>query len=139
MNDEEREIGISEKAYERLTFARREGESYSDVIIRLSSATLEGLQRRGEKDIVTSEGRKLTLAIEQEKCLGAISCVIMAPSVFALDASQLGISRKHDEPLGMRDVQEGEIDMETLVLAAESCPYKAIRVKYSVTGAQILP
>ncbi len=139
MSNEERQIPISEKAYERLTFARRDEETYSDVIIRLSSSTLEALQRRGEKEIVTSEGRKLTLSIEQGKCLGAMSCVALAPSLFAIDASQLGVSRKHDEPLGMRDVLEGEIDAETLVLAAESCPYKAIRISDAETGAGIVP
>jgi ferredoxin/predicted CopG family antitoxin len=139
MSGEERRIPISEKAYERLTFARRDEESFSDVIIRLSSSTLEALQRRGEKEIVTSEGRKLTVSIDQGVCLGAMSCVALAPSLFAIDVTQLGVLRKHDEPLGMKDVLEGEIDSESLVLAAESCPYKAIRIKDTESGAGIVP
>jgi ferredoxin/predicted CopG family antitoxin len=139
MSSEDKQVPINEKAYERLTFARREDETYSDVIIRLSNSTLQALQRRGEKEIVTTEGRKLTVSIEQGKCLGAESCVALAPSLFAIDVSQLGVSRKYDEPLGMKEVLEGEIDAESLVMAAESCPYKAIRIKDTETGAGIVP
>lgn len=137
MSEDETYVQVTKKAYDRLTRAKREGESYSDVIIRLSSATLDALQRRGEKEIVTSDGRRLTLSIQQDKCLGAMSCVAVAPSVFAIDTSQLGLGRKHDEPLGMRDIEEGEIDSETLLRAAESCPYGAICVKDMKTGEDI--
>jgi ferredoxin/predicted CopG family antitoxin len=136
---EERNIPINEKAYERLTWARKEKESYSDVIIRLTSTTLEGLQRRGEKEIVTSEDRKLSVSVEQGKCLGAMSCVALAPDVFAIDISQLGLSRARDEPLGMRDVMEGEVAGETIIRAAQSCPYQAISVKDATTGEEIVP
>ncbi len=107
---EEKSVPVSQKAYERLTWAKREGENYSDVIIRLTSTTLEGLQRRGEKEIVTLDGKRLSLSVDQGKCLGAMSCVALAPEVFALDVSQLGLTRRRDEPLGMRDVMEGEVD-----------------------------
>lgn len=73
MPDEEMEIRINGKAFDRLSKARKEGETFSDVIIRLSAATLEGLQRRGELEVVTSDGKKLILAVEQDKCLGAIA------------------------------------------------------------------
>jgi predicted CopG family antitoxin len=136
---EERAIPVNLRAYEKLTKAKKEGESYSDVIIRLTSTTLEGLQRRGEMEIVTTEGKKLKVRIEQGKCLGAMSCVALAPKVFALDISQLGLSRHGaDEPLGMRDVLEGEVDGDTLVRAAQSCPYKAIYVR-DEEGELILP
>src|SRR5487761_1028645 len=111
-------IAVSDEAYQRLTWAKKEGENYSDVIIRLTSTKLEGLQRRGEKEINTSDKRKLSLSIDQGKCLGAESCVALAPLAFALE-----------EPLGMRDIMDKEVDSETIIRAAYSCPYKAIYVK----------
>ncbi len=136
---EEKSVSVSQKAYDRLTWAKREGENYSDVITRLTSTTLEGLQRRGEKEIVTFDGKRLSVSVDQGKCLGAMSCVGLAPEVFALDVSQLGLTRKHDEPLGMRDVMEGEVDSETIIRAAQSCPYQAIRVRDAATGEEIVP
>jgi len=134
MPEEEIEIRVSGKAFNRLSRARKEGETISDVIIRLSAATLEGLQRRGEKEVVTSDGRKLILSIDQDKCLGAMSCVAMAPSIFSYDVTQEGLWRRRGEPLGMKDTDEGEVDSDTLHLSAQSCPYKAIVLKDAVTG-----
>ena len=139
MSGEERELRINGKAFERLSRAKREGETYSDVIVRLSAATLEGLQRRGEQEVVTSDGLRLTLSIDQDKCLGAMSCVTLAPSVFAYDISQQGQWRKRSEPLGMMDVAEGEVDSDTLTRAAQSCPYQAITVKDAETGEVLFP
>jgi len=136
---EEKSIPVSQRAYDRLAWAKKEGENYSDVIIRLTSTTLEGLQRRGEKEIVTSDDRRLSVSVDQGKCLGAMSCVALAPEVFALDVSQLGLRRKRDEPLGMRDVMKGEVDSETIIRAAQSCPYQAIHVNDAATGEEIVP
>jgi len=138
-SSERRTILINSKAYEKLERAKREGESYSDVIIRLISTTLEGLQRRGEMEIVTSDERKLSVSVEQDKCLGAMSCVVLAPGLFSLDTSQLGFGRRGGEPLGMRDVVEGEVDSDTIIRAAQSCPYQAIRVKDVTIGEEIVP
>lgn len=139
MSGEERELRINKKAFERLSRAKHEGESFSDVIIRLSAATLEGLQRRGEKEVVTSDGLRLILSIDQDKCLGAMSCVTLAPSVFNYDVSEQGRWRKHSEPLGMKDVEEGEVDSDSLSRAAQSCPYQAIIVKDAETGETLFP
>lgn len=139
MDREETAIPITKKALDRLARAKREGEDYSDVIIRLSSTAIESLQRRGEKEIATSDGRRLVMSVQQDKCLGAMSCVAVAPSVFAIDTSQLGLGRRHDEPLAMLDVEEGEVDSETLFRAAESCPYGAICLKDAKTGEIIFP
>lgn len=134
---EEKTISVNEKAFKRLTWAMKENETYSDVIIRLSSTKLEGLQRRGEKEILTSDGRRLILKIEQGRCSGAESCVILAPAVFALDESQLG--RHHNEPLGMRDVMDKEVDSESVIRAAKSCPYEAIYVIDAKSDEQVCP
>ena len=139
MGAEERDVKLNSKAWGILDRAKREGESYSDVILRLSTTTLEGLQRRGEQQVVTSDGRKLRLIIDQDKCLGAMSCVTMAPSVFAYDDTSKGLWRKQNLPLGMHEVEEGKVETETLRLAAESCPYQAIRIRDADTGEEFFP
>ena len=136
MSDNETEVRINSRAFDRLSRARKEGETLSDVIIRLSEATLEGLQRRGEKVVETLDGRKLILTIDQDKCLGAMSCVAMAPSIFSYDVTQEGMWRKRGEPLGMKD-SDRDVDSDTLHLAAQSCPYKAIALKDAATGEVI--
>lgn len=136
MSEEEvdRTISINGRAYDKLTWARRKDESYSDVIIRLVSTKLDGLQRRGEMTIVTRDNKKLTLSVEQSLCMGAESCVALAPEIFALDSSQL-----NKLPLGMREVMDREVPSEEILSAAQTCPYKAIRIKDSETGEQIFP
>ena len=134
MAEDSTEIRINGKAFDRLSRARRERETLSDVIIRLSTATLEGLQRRGELEVSTSDGRRFAISVNQDKCLGAMSCVTLAPSVFAYDITHKGTWRKQSEPLAMMEPGEGEVDSTALLMAAESCPYKAIVVKDAKTG-----
>lgn len=136
---EEKTIPVSQKALDKLSWARKNDETYSDVIIRLVSTTIQGLQRRGEKEIVTSDNRRLVLSIDQGKCMGAESCVELAPEVFALDTSKLGFGVSDAAPLGMRDVMDREVHSERILTAAQSCPYKAIIVKDAETGEQIFP
>ncbi len=64
-----------------------------------------------------------------------MSCVTLAPAVFAYDTSEKGQWRRHDEPLGMMEVEAGEVDSEAILLAGESCPYTAIQVRDAKTGA----
>lgn len=132
-------IEVSQKAYDRLTWAKKKDEDYSDVIIRLTTTKLDGLQRRGEKEIRTSDNKRLVLKVDQGKCMGAESCVAIAPNVFALDETNLGFGRPDDAPLGIRDVMEGDVDSDTVIEAARSCPYKAIYVKDSDSGEEIFP
>jgi ferredoxin/predicted CopG family antitoxin len=131
---EERTIAINPKAYDKLSWARKKDESFSDVIIRLVSTKLDGLQRRGEKKIVTEDGKRLILSIDQGLCMGAESCVSLAPEIFALDSS-----RVNKDPLAIRDVMEGEVPSERIFAAAETCPYKAIKIKDAETGESIFP
>lgn len=142
MSDQEattgnRTILVNAKAFDKLTWAKRKDEDYSDVILRLVSTKLDGLQRRGEKEIVTSDNRRLILSIEQNLCMGAESCVRLAPEVFALDDTRL---RGRDyEPLAMRDVMDREVPSEKIIAAAQTCPYKSIKVIDAETGEQIFP
>jgi ferredoxin len=135
--DEARSIVVNSRAFEKLTWAKRQDEDYSDVILRLVSTKLDGLQRRGGKEIVTRDNRRLILSIEQNLCMGAESCVRLAPEVFALDQSRL--NRKQYEPLGMREVMDREVASEPIISAAQTCPYKAIKILDAETGEQIFP
>jgi ferredoxin/predicted CopG family antitoxin len=134
---EESTIAINSRAFEKLTWAKRKDENYSDVILRLVSTKLDGLQRRGEKEIVTSDNRRLILSVEQNLCMGAESCVRLAPEIFALDESRL--SGSEGEPLGMREVMDREVPSEKILSAVQTCPYKAIRVVDAESGEQIFP
>ncbi len=128
MESQDNRITLNEMAYTRLKSAMKEGEDFSDVIIRMTETKLAGLQRRGEKEIITSDERKLVVKIEQDNCLAAESCVSLAPTVFALPE---GLAE-------VMDVEDRTVDSETVILAAKSCPYHAIRVKDGTTGEEIV-
>ncbi len=136
---DEIEVSLNRKAYEKLNWAKKKDESFSDVVVRLVSTKLDGLQRRGEKEILTSDEKKLELRIDQSRCMGAESCVALAPEVFALDESSLGTGRRSEEPLAMREVMDKTVASETIIRAAQSCPYKAIFVRDLETGEEIFP
>jgi ferredoxin/predicted CopG family antitoxin len=135
---EERRVTLSERVYQRLTRAMGEGESIDDVIMRLTSTKLFGLQRRGDEEILTSDDKTLSVGVDQDLCMGAESCVAIAPEVFSLDESQLG-RRTSTEPLGMIDVEAGTVESDRIIRAAKSCPYKAIHVRDKKTGDQLAP
>src|SRR5271169_203646 len=125
---EERSITLSERVYQRLTKAMGEGETIDDVIMRLTSTKLFGLQRRGEVEILTSDERSLSVSVDQDLCMGAESCVGIAPEVFSLDEKQLG-RRTSTEPLGMIDVEERTVESDKIIRAGKSCPYQAIHIR----------
>lgn len=133
----EQTVSLSQKAYNILEKAMKKGETISDVIVRLSETKIAGLQRRGEKEINTSDGKRLTVKIDQDKCAGAESCVLMAPHVFALDPRELGGFRRGAQPLGMMAVEEKSVDSDTIIIAAKSCPYRAIYIKDVETGEEL--
>jgi ferredoxin/predicted CopG family antitoxin len=135
---EERRITLSDKVYQRLMRAKQEGESIDDVIMRLSSTKLFGLQRRGEKEILTSDDKTLSVSVDQDLCMGAESCVSLAPEVFSLDENQLG-RRTSTEPLAMIDVEERTVDSDTIIRAGKSCPYRAIRIRDAKTNDSLCP
>jgi ferredoxin/predicted CopG family antitoxin len=132
--EEDLTIKLNPRAHRRLSKAKKGEETFSDVVIRLTATKLAGLQRRGKKEILTLDNKKLMVSIDQSLCFGAESCVALSPSVFDLDVSGLG-----REPLGMLDVVERSVDSETIVTAARSCPYKAIKVVDANTDEELSP
>lgn len=67
------------------------------------------------------------IEIDRDLCIGAASCVAIAPGVFQLDEENKAVV-----------VDQGGADEETILLAAKSCPTKAILV-FDENGEQIYP
>lgn len=71
---------------------------------------------------------KYKVQVINEKCIGAASCVAIAPAVFQLN----------EENIAYIISQDGNDD-ETKLLAAQSCPTAAIVVTNTETGEQVWP
>jgi ferredoxin len=77
-------------------------------------------------DKATAPG-KYKVTVNRPKCIGAASCVAIAPKVFGLDDKQLAFV-----------ISEDELD-DIKLLAAQSCPTAAIIVQDTTTGEQVWP
>lgn len=71
---------------------------------------------------------KYKVEVIRDKCIGAASCVAIAPAVFQLDEQNIAVILS----------QEGNDD-DTKLLAAQSCPTAAIVVTDTSTGQQVWP
>jgi len=83
------------------------------------------------------------LSIDRNLCIGAASCIAICPNVFSLDAENKAVlSKKSGPPTSDRtDVSElsaEHIDDSDLLLAAQSCPTRAIFL-HDETGKQVYP
>lgn len=65
--------------------------------------------------------------VDRDLCIGAASCVAIAPGVFALDGENKAIV-----------INPQGADNETILLAAQSCPTRAI-ILFDEKGNQIYP
>lgn len=72
--------------------------------------------------------RKLTMRIERNLCIGAATCVALAPKAWALDDEAKAI---------ILDTSDQESD-DMLIEAAKGCPVMAIFITDD-TGKQIFP
>ncbi len=70
---------------------------------------------------------KYKVKVIRSKCIGAASCVAIAPKVFVLDGTNLAYV-----------ISEDELD-ETKLLAAQSCPTAAIEIEDIETGEKVWP
>ena len=83
------------------------------------------------------------LMVDRNLCIGAASCIAVAPSVFELDPENKAVLRSKQPPpssdmTARKDLEDQSIDDETLLLAAKSCPTQAIIV-FDEEGSQIYP
>ena len=70
---------------------------------------------------------KYKVTVLRDKCIGAASCVAIAPKVFGLDKDQKAFIIGQDELDDMK------------LLAAQSCPTAAIVITNVETGEQVWP
>ena len=77
---------------------------------------------------ITRKVRKLTMHIDQSMCIGAATCVALAPKAWALDDQAKAY---------ILDTVEAESD-EALLEAAKGCPVMAITVTDD-TGKKLFP
>lgn len=69
-----------------------------------------------------------TVKVVRSLCISAASCVAVSPAVFELDAENKAI------------IKEGALDEEAnILLAAQTCPTKAIVIVETATGKQVWP
>lgn len=83
------------------------------------------------------------IKVDRELCIGAASCVAVAPSVFEIDPENKAVMKRKVPPptsdMTEREELEDQItDDETLILSAKSCPTQAIFL-YDEEGNQIFP
>jgi ferredoxin len=77
---------------------------------------------------ITRKIRKYTMHIDQDLCIGAATCVAIAPKAWALNDNAKAI---------ILDTVEEETD-EALLEAAKGCPVLAIIIT-DETGKQVFP
>lgn len=93
---------------------------------------------------MNTEKKKIgKLMIDRNLCIGAASCIAVAPSAFELDPDNKAVLRRKAAPptseaTARKDLEDTLIDDEMLLLAATSCPTQAIFV-YDEEGKQIYP
>ncbi len=68
------------------------------------------------------------VSIDRKKCIGAATCVVVAPKGFELDEEEIAVVLDSAK----------ELDDDTLIMAAQSCPTQSI-ILYDEQGKQIFP
>lgn len=74
--------------------------------------------------------RVAKIVIDRDLCIGAASCVTIAPGVFRMDDAHKAVL--------IPDAASAWADFDTVYLAAQSCPTKAIFL-YDADGNQLYP
>jgi ferredoxin len=80
-----------------------------------------------DEKIRTKPGTLRRIVVDRTKCIGARSCVAVAPGVFQMDDQNLAYLVDPDSE-----------DEDTIMLAAQSCPVLAVII-YDENGKQIFP
>ena len=87
----------------------------------------ENNEAPGQAEGDLQQPRIAKIVVDRDLCIGAASCVAIAPGVFALDDENKAYV-----------VNDKGADDETILLAAQSCPTRAILL-YDKDGNQIYP
>lgn len=85
---------------------------------------------------------KLRIVVDPDLCIGAASCVTIAPDVFVLNvenkAEVLDHGQAPDGPAYERTIEATEQELEQIIEGAKSCPTLAIAV-FDEQGTQLYP
>ena len=85
---------------------------------------------------------KLKIKVDPDLCIGAASCVTIAPETFQMNDENKAYVLDHGtEPTERtyeRDIEVTEEEKENMILAAQSCPTLAIFI-YDEAGTQLYP
>lgn len=76
---------------------------------------------------IKAGGKIRRIVVDRVKCIGATSCVAVAPGVFQMDDENLAYV-----------TDPNSTDEETIKMAAEACPVLAVLL-YDEDGKQIFP
>lgn len=80
--------------------------------------------------------RKVGIRVDWNSCMGAASCVELAPKVFRLDWEK---KKSIFDPAPLVLLDKKGADPERIFYAAQSCPYRAIILEDEETGERIYP
>lgn len=85
---------------------------------------------------------KLLIKVDPDLCIGAASCVTIAPETFQLNDENKAVVFDHGaEPTPRtyeRTIEVNENEKENILLAAQSCPTLAIFI-FDEKGKQLFP
>ena len=70
---------------------------------------------------------KYKIKVVRSLCIGAASCIAISPNIFKLDGENKAV------------ILEGQDTPENILMAAQSCPTKAIIVFDTETNTQVWP
>jgi len=71
---------------------------------------------------------KYQIKVLRDVCIGAATCVAISPKIFALDNENKAVY-----------VEGGEDTLENILMAAQSCPVRAVVIVDTETGQQVWP
>lgn len=85
---------------------------------------------------------KIKIKVDPDLCIGAASCVTIAPATFQLNNENKAVVLDHGEEQGgrvyERIVEVTEEEKAMILLGAQSCPTLAVSI-FDELGAQIFP
>ncbi len=85
---------------------------------------------------VVVDGKKVGIRVDWNSCMGAASCVELAPKVFRLDWEK---KKSVFDPAPLEILDENGDVPEKIFVAAQTCPYRAILLEDKETGERIYP
>lgn len=85
---------------------------------------------------------KIKVVVDEDLCIGAASCVTIAPDTFVMNDENKAYVLDHGSAEGgpsyEREMEVTEDEKENIILAAQSCPTLAVFV-FDEEGNQLFP